>query len=454
MRVHTKTFGCSANVAESEIMEGLLSKEHDIIDSEEQADTILINACTVKGDKTVLDEVRRLKSNYPNTKLVIGGCLTPTLRASVSQLDSQASFLTTHNVHQINSVVSSRTPLTLLQPDIQPKVLLPRKRKNANIAIIPISNGCLDHCTYCSTKLSKGNLVSYPEEMILEEVRRSTVEGCKEIWLTSQDTSCYGQDLGTNTAKLLTKLCALDGDFRIRLGMGNPTYFKEFTSELIEALKHDKMYKFVHIPVQAGSDNVLRQMKRRYTVDEFRQLIADIRQQIPEITIATDIIVGFPGETEDNFTQTLALVKELKMDIANISRFIPRRGTAAEKLTQQVHGNIKKERSRQLTQLNNSIVAEKNKEWIGWEGEVLITDVREQEADGRGRTVDGRGPTVDGRQLMVNGERLTVDGGRRSEALGRNFAYKPIVLKGTFSRGETVRVKITESTIHHLIGTM
>ena len=171
MRIHLKTFGCSANHAESEMMAGLLSDKHTFSDCK-KSDAVVINACTVKGDDTVLRYIRTVKEENPQKRIIIGGCLSATLRKQVQTIDPTASFITTQNIHDINDAVD--TPgLVQLRATKKPKLLLPRAQTQSGIAIIPISNGCMDHCTYCSTKLSKGNLQSYPPADILEEMNQS-----------------------------------------------------------------------------------------------------------------------------------------------------------------------------------------------------------------------------------------------------------------------------------------
>ena len=149
------------------------------------------------------------------------------------------------------------------------------------------------------------------------------------MWLTSQDTACYGYDIDTNIVNLLKKILKMQRDFRIRLGMGNPDYFPDYLDELIEVFKDRRMYKFLHIPVQAGSDNVLKAMKRNYSISTFKNIIRKFRSNIPDITLSTDIICGYPDETDEDFEETIKLIKEIRPDVLNISRFWPRPGTIA-----------------------------------------------------------------------------------------------------------------------------
>ncbi len=208
----------------------------------------------------------------------------------------------------------------------------------------------------------------------MRHISHAVREGAKEIWLTSQDSSAYGLDIGTHLAELLKKIVEIPRDFRLRVGMANPTYFKLFLNEFIEVMKHPKIYKFVHIPVQSGCDRVLKDMKRAYTVEEYKEIMGRIREEIPEMTFATDIICGFPTETKEDFEMTLALVKETKPDIINMSRYWQRPGTVAARMNQINGGEIKR-RTKELKRLFEKVAFEKNQRWLGWKGKVVINEI-------------------------------------------------------------------------------
>ena len=215
-------------------------------------------------------------------------------------------------------------------------------RLKSTIEIVPISQGCLSYCSFCKTKHARGNLFSYSEKDIVRHISNAVKNGAKEIWLTSQDSSAYGLDISTNLARLLKRIVSIPRDFKLRVGMANPDYFKLFLDDFIEVLKNEKIFKFVHIPVQSGNNQVLKDMKRNYTVEDYKQIIDKIKKEIPSVTISTDIICGFPTETKEQFNDTLNLVKEIKPDIINIPRFWPRPGTVAARLKQIDGGEIKR----------------------------------------------------------------------------------------------------------------
>lgn len=415
--VEVKSFGCSANIGDGEIMKGLL-KESDFELKEEKPDVIIVNICTVKGDTHALREIRLAKDKNPGRKIIVAGCITRSLAVHIEKEFPEASLISTHNIqniaHTVNKAISGeKIGLTNISNEI--KAGLPKARKNPVIGIIQISNGCDSSCTFCSVKLVKGKLFSYPIESILNDIKKCIKEGCKEIWLTSQDNGCYGLDIGANLVELLKSAVEIEGDFTVRVGMANPKHVVKFYKELIEIYRHPKILKFLHIPVQNGSNEILSLMKREHTVEDYKSIVQRFREEIPEITISTDIICGFPGETKELFEDTLRLLKETKPDVCNISRFSPRYGTPASIMKNQVSSNEKKERSKLLTDVCREIALEQNKKWIGWRGIVLIDEA-----------------------------------GKNNTWIGRNYSYKPIIVKGECKLGDYVHVRISDAAYYDL----
>ena len=413
--IFVQTFGCSANFAEGEIIKGLLSdSNHNIIQAKEEADVIILNICTVKGNQNALKEIKKTNQDFPETKLIIAGCIPLDIIPEVRKIAYDVSFINTHNINQIITVVEEAladNPIEILTKTNLERINLPRIRHNPIVGIIPISNGCDSACTFCSVKFIKGNTKSYAPETIINELKQCIIDGCKEIWLTSQDTGCYGHDINTNIVELLKKIIQVQGDFKIRLGMANPKHIKNYYKELVEIYKSNKMFKFLHIPVQSGSDFILEKMRRDHTAQDYIRIIDYFRTQIPEMTFSTDIICGFPGETREMFEQTLELIKITKTDVVNISRFSARERTLAEKMPDQISEAEKKQRSTELTNIFWQISEEQNKKWIDWEGEIIIDEK-----------------------------------GKNNEWLGRNYAYKQVVVNGSFELGQKINVKITSAT--------
>ena len=300
---------------------------------------------------------------------------------------------------------------------LRKKNMQPRIRSNPIVEIITINSGCLGSCAFCKTKAARGNLASYSMEEIVKKARQATSEGVKEIWLTSQDTACYGFDRKTNVAKLLAEICKIEKDFKIRLGMGNPDHFINITDEVIEAMKNEKVYKFLHIPLQSGSDEVLKSMRRGYTVKKYLKIISAFKSIFPQITISTDVICGFPGETDEQFEETVRIIKLTQPEIVNVSRYWAREKTLAAERKDQVSSSEIMRRSEKLSKIARSISLNNNKKWIGWTGQIMITEKGSEEGQWK----------------------------------GRNDYYKEILLSGNFKLGQKVEVKIADATINNLI---
>jgi len=242
--------------------------------------------------------------------------------------------------------------------------------------ILPIAQGCLGNCSYCITRLARGKLLSYPEDEILKEFEKMVGSGTKEILVTAQDTACYGFDTGTDLAELIRKMLETEGDYRIRIGMMNPNHLMRISDRLVDTMKDERVYRFLHIPVQSGSDSILRSMRRGYTSEDFMSLVESLRARCPDISIATDVISGYPGETEADHESTKDLIRKLRADTLNITRFSPRPGTDAMKM-EQVHGRIAKERSTELTELKNQVEYDVNSGMVGKTYRALATEKKD-----------------------------------------------------------------------------
>ena len=292
-KIFIRTFGCSLNQSDSEQMAGVLTHAGFIIILKpEDADLIILNSCTVKGptENSLFKEIKKWK----NKRLVIAGCIPQTDKEKLKEY----SLIGTKNLNQIVEVVQETLNGNLTQRLTfkgNPGLTLPRIRKNKNVGVIPISRGCLGSCTFCKTKAARGNLQSYPPNDILNLANEYLNEGANELWLTSQDCGCYGFDINTNLAELLEQLTKIPGDFKIRIGMANPDHILKILTKLIQAYKNKKVFRFLHLPIQSGNDLLLTIMKRNYSVKEFKIVISAFRKEIPDITISTDIICGFPG---------------------------------------------------------------------------------------------------------------------------------------------------------------
>ena len=248
---------------------------------------------------------------------------------------------------------------------------------------------------------------------VVKRIRIDLDSGAREIWLTGQDMAAYGRDIGVNLVALLNEIRQLDGDYMVRVGMMTPNLALDMLNDLVEVFQNEHVFKFVHLPVQSGDDQVLKRMNRLYTVSQFRSIVETFRNAIPRMTVATDVICGFPGETHDDFEESLSLIEEVKPDVVNISKFFPRPKTAAENMNPKVPPAEVSERSRRMTHLVRRISLEKNRAWLNWKGRILIDE-------------HGKQPDT---------------------FIGRNFAYKPIVVKSESESlfGTFVDVRVTKA---------
>ncbi|XP_064017133.1 threonylcarbamoyladenosine tRNA methylthiotransferase isoform X2 [Pogoniulus pusillus] len=380
-KIWIRTWGCSHNNSDGEYMAGQLAAYgYKITDNSAEADLWLLNSCTVKNPAE--DHFRNSikKAQEGNKKVVVAGC--------VPQAQPRQDYLkglSIIGVQQIDRVVEvveetikGHSVRLLGQKKDNGKRLggarldLPKIRKNPLIEIISINTGCLNACTYCKTKHARGDLASYPIEELVSRAKQSFQEGVCEIWLTSEDTGAYGKDIGTDLPTLLWKLVeVIPEGAMMRLGMTNPPYILEHLEEMAKILNHPRVYAFLHIPVQSASDSVLMDMKREYCVADFKQVVDFLKEKVPGITIATDIICGFPGETDEDFQETVKLVEQYRFPSLFINQFYPRPGTPAAKM-HQVPAAVKKQRTKDLSQLFHSYSPYDHK--VGERQRVLVTE--------------------------------------------------------------------------------
>ncbi len=416
MKVYVESYGCSTNQALGEYLEGALaSSGYGLVRSPEEADTIIINTCTVKArtERRMIRRIRELHDAYGGKKLVIAGCM-PTVQSDLLSTVSPGSMtFGTYDYDLIPDAITNRDH-TKGSNEVPYHV---RDFRRPGIGIVPISTGCLGSCAYCIVRLIKGKLRSYPLDEILKEIERCRDSGAHEIWLTSQDLAAYGFDgSGVNLPGLLRSILDLIGSTRIRLGMMNPSTLIPILDELLEVYRDPRIYSFGHIPLQSGSDGVLRSMMRGYTVGDWTEIIDRIRSEFPSFTISTDIIIGYPDETQRDFEQTIRLMEGTKPDIINLSRYEPRPGTAASQL-KSLQGSEVKRRSRIATESFRRITLQANRRWLGWRGECMISEI-----------------------------------GLRGGYVARNHSYKPIILNSEELIGSTVDLGVVDTTENYLIG--
>jgi len=401
MKAFVEGYGCSLNQSDTEQVRGfLLQNNFNLVEKPEKAGLLVLNTCAVK-EQTEYKMLARAKqlneiAEKKGSTLVVFGCLP--------KINSKAIVEISPKIVQIGPSLEKlasflELPLQEFSPELE------EKRQSSVVSIIPISRGCLGYCTYCATKNARGRLQSYGIKQLNEKFRKAIKES-KEIWLTAQDCGCYGFDNGTNLAELLSVLLRNKGNYRVRIGMSNPKHLKEFLPKYLKLFEDKRLYRFFHLPAQSGSNEILERMNRGYSRQDFLRIAKAIRSKYPSAAIALDLIVGFPGETEKQFGESLALVQEIEPDVVNISRFGARPNTLAEMMKGQLHGRVKKERSRKLTTLCKEIALKRNKSFVGERMDILVNEK-----------------------------------GKGSSFVGRNQNYKPVALKKA-GLGNFVRVEV------------
>ncbi|MEM3436912.1 MAG: tRNA (N(6)-L-threonylcarbamoyladenosine(37)-C(2))-methylthiotransferase [Nitrososphaerales archaeon] len=417
-----KSFGCSANRSDTEIMIGLLEDAGYLLTDLEKADYVLVNTCGVKQptEDRVIFTLKQISSL--NKKLIIAGCLPKiNFERIVKTIPNFSAILDPRSIHLIVKVVKKieegHDKLLIFSDEPAIKPSLPKHLLNPVIGIIQIAEGCPMACTYCCTRFARGSTYCYPDDNIVSEANRLIRKGCKEIWITSQDNSVYNFK-GVKLPELIKKICKIEGEFFLRVGMMNPIHTKTILKDLIESYFDDKVYKFLHLPLQSASVRILELMRRGYSPKDVIEIIDSFLSSLPSLTLSTDVIVGFPTESDEDFEDTIKFIQKIKPDIVNVSKFGIRPKTEASKLKQLSHDIIEK-RCKELTQIIKEVSYQKNLKWINWAGRCLVSE----------------------------------KGKKDFSWIARNFAYKPIVLKSDQNLlGRFVDVEIVDVRSNYLVG--
>jgi len=349
--VFIETYGCRYNFGDTaKLVEILKHKCSTFVDSAKEADMVIINTCTVIGT-TERRMLRRL-SRFREYDLYVTGCMPAVQREAIFAVCTP-------------TIISSET--------IREAYRSIRTVAGEGVAIVQVAQGCSGRCTYCLTRIARGPLKSFTEDEILAEILAHANAGTPEIQITAQDISCWGRDIGKSLPLLIKSIDELPGRFMIRVGMMNPATVKEILDDLIEAFASDRIFKFVHIPVQSGSDAILNRMGRGYTVADFEEIITAFKKRYPEITLATDMIVGFPGETPEDFSKSLELIDRVRPNKVNITRYSRRPFTPLfpEK---DFPDWVKKDRSRIMNSHAEQIYASVNTGCLEKQVPIIVTE--------------------------------------------------------------------------------
>lgn len=403
LKYHIVTYGCQMNVHDSEKLAGmLLDMGYQETANIEEADLVLFNTCCVRehaeqrvyGNVGMLQQYKRKK---PNMIIGVCGCMMQQ-KGAAEELMEKFPFVDvvfgTHNLHHFPKLLyealsAGHSVVEVLDEEGGIVEGLRSHRSDGISAYITIMYGCNNFCTYCIVPYVRGRERSRKPQDILEEARELAQQGYKEITLLGQNVNSYGKDLGSDYLfpNLLRDVNKIEGIERIRFVTSHP---KDLSQDLIDAMAEcEKVCEHIHLPLQAGSDRILRRMNRKYTREDYLRLVDRLRERIPDIAITTDLIVGFPGETEEDFQDTLDMVKRVQYDSAYMFMYSPRRGTPAAAMVDQVDQEVKKDRLNRLIELQTEISKAKNQKYLNMVVEVLVEGVSKnnpEKLSGRTRT--------------------------------------------------------------------
>lgn len=421
MKLYIETFGCTFNQADSQIMTGLMEeKGAEIVKFIEDADIILLNTCYVKQptEQKITNHIQQIQNQFPEKKLLIAGCMVDIDPRKLEKLAPHAGWIGARRIKSAPEVAEAIMRGDLIREtghDDQMKTCLPRRRSNPLIHILQICEGCLGKCSYCCTRFARGTLQSYPIALLRREAEQAVADACVEIQLTAQDTAAYGRDTGEKLSDLINQIISIPGDFKVRVGMMHPQNIKDDLKSMVDSFKNEKVYNFLHLPLQSGNNQVLSDMNRGHSVEEYLEIVDVFKSEIPQLSLATDIIVGYPTEDESAFQDTLDVITLINPDFLHISKYHHRPGTKSS-LMNEIDHKVMKNRSRRLNDLKIQIASLNNKKLLGTTQKILITNK-----------------------------------GSKGGYIGRTDSYKTVVVNEAIL-GSFLKVEITDSLSTYLKG--
>jgi threonylcarbamoyladenosine tRNA methylthiotransferase CDKAL1 len=416
LRFYLETYGCSLNSADSDIIVSQMARMGaSRVALPREADVVIINTCGVKEPTEDRLVYRIEQLSHEHAPMVVAGCLPKISPERVKRANPRfAAIIGPQSIASIQSIIkrslSGERGIVHLDADPGSKLSFFEGPSGGAVCTVPICEGCLGHCTYCAIRLARGYIKSYKISDLHGVILRCVHQGYREIRLTAQDVSAFGHDTNEDVVGLLRVLEGIEGKHMFRLGMLNPSLPRDKLDGLLDVMQSDRFFKFFHVPLQSGSNRMLRAMGRSYSVADWLSAMKRIRETFPRATIATDVIVGFPGESEDDFQETVDVIDRTAPEIVNISKYGDRPGTPSSASPDKIDTSIKKTRSRRLSEIvvKSSIAA--NVSWIGWTGRVIATEP-----------------------------------GPRGGLVCRNWAYRPIVVHHSVCIGEDARVRIVSA---------
>ncbi|MGX8693641.1 MAG: tRNA (N(6)-L-threonylcarbamoyladenosine(37)-C(2))-methylthiotransferase [Methanobrevibacter sp.] len=419
MKVYIDSYGCTFNKADGQIMAGiLLENEMDIVDSIEEADVVIVNTCYVKlpTENKVTYRIQKLQEDFPDKKIIVSGCMVEIDPEKLEKIGPNCSWIGPHQLNKSADVVNATYCGEVIREtgfSKESKVGVPKLTDDSLIHIIQICEGCLGACAFCCTRFARGPLNSYPIADIVEEARKAIENGACEIQLTAQDTAAFGKDTGEKLSDLIKEVANLDGDFRVRVGMMHPKNILNDVDDIIEAIKHPKVYNFIHLPIQSGSDKVLSEMRRGHNIDQYLDIVSKFKNEIPDLTLATDIIVGYPTENDEDFECTVRLLENVRPSLIHLSKYQHRKGAISSSL-EEIPREVMKKRSKFLSEIKSKITEDENRELVGSYQNVLV-----------------------------------IEKGSKGGFIAKTNSYIPVIIDNV-ELGTFVDVKITEATSTYL----
>ena len=402
MSIWFEGYGCTANQGETiEMRDHANELGHELALNSDSAETVVLGTCTVI-ESTQNKMERRISELMDKGKnVIVSGCMATADSKVLNSKFPDAPLVSPGDIEGLGDLIGRGG-------------CKPEKQESPLSTILPISSGCLGRCTYCATLRARGRVTSRSINDIFFKAQYAIDCGSKELLLTSQDNGAFGADSDTSLELLLNELSHLDGDFRLRVGMLNPMLVSGRSESMAKAWGDSRTYKFLHLPIQSGSQKILDSMVRDHSLEDFWEVVDTFRSYYPEMMIITDVITGFPGENEEDHQATVDLLKRLLPDLVNITRFSPRQGTPAAKL-KRLNGNIVKDRSRELTSLRQDLGAKSFKRFVG-------------------------------RKTSV----LSIENQRPGSTLCRDENYRPIIVKEELPLGQFYSVEIVKSDYAYL----
>ncbi len=402
MSIWFEGYGCTANQGETiEMRDHANELGHELALNSDSAETVVLGTCTVI-ESTQNKMERRISELMDQGKnVIVSGCMATADSKVLNSKFPDAPLVSPGDIEGLEDLIGRGG-------------CKPEKQESPLSTILPISSGCLGRCTYCATLRARGRVTSRSINDIFFKAQYAVDCGSKELLLTSQDNGAFGADSDTSLELLLNELSHLDGDFRLRVGMLNPMLVSGRSESMAKAWGDSRTYKFLHLPIQSGSQKILDSMVRDHILEDFWEVVDTFRSYYPEMMIITDVITGFPGENEADHQATVGLLKRLLPDLVNITRFSPRQGTPAAKL-KRLNGKIVKDRSRELTYLRQELGAKSFKRFVG-------------------------------RKTSV----LSIENQRPGSTLCRDENYRPIIVKEELPLGQLYNVEIVKSDYAYL----